>query len=157
MQQQTTKAISFYQQSLEIREHALGRSHPKTMATRRIYARLVQEMRQTEGQGDLQRRGCQTKETCSPLHQAGPASSSESNALQGFLDVCCELHPRARCRSADLWQAYERWVKAQQERYPLSRWAFITQLKAHGCHAGRTKIARIWYGITLMDKHDDRR
>jgi len=69
--------------------------------------------------------------------------------LQGFLDAYCELHPRACCRSVDLWRAYESWAEEYHERFPLSRRAFSAQLKAHGCRADRTKAARIWRGITI--------
>lgn len=153
MQQQTTKAFSLYQQALEIREQALGPHHPKTMTTRTAYTLL---MGQTEGFSGSPREACQAEETCSFLHQAvQPSSTKKNDPLQGFLDACCELHPQAWCRSADLWQAYKHWVEDYQEHYPLSRGAFIAQLKAHGCHADRTKMARIWCGIALVKKHDD--
>lgn len=64
------------------------------------------------------------------------------NLATGFLQACSELHPRAWCRSADLWRSYEGWVQEQQEPFPLSRRAFTAQLKAHGCHADRTMIAQ---------------
>lgn len=79
-----------------------------------------------------------------------------SDPLQGFLDACCDLHPHAWCRSADLWQAYEDWVKERQEPYPLSRRALITQLKKRGCRADRTVKARIWRGIALVKKGHNR-
>jgi len=82
---------------------------------------------------------------------------AQADPLQKFLDTCCEFHPRAWCRSADLWQAYEQWVAECQERYPLSRGAFSAQLKAHACRADRTKTTRIWRGIALVKTDNDGR
>ncbi len=78
--------------------------------------------------------------------------SAQHGPLQAFFEACCELHPRAWCRSTDLWQAYERWVMDGHERYPLSRRVFIAQVKGHGCRADRTNTARIWRGIALVDQ-----
>jgi hypothetical protein len=89
-------------------------------------------------------------------HKAVELSSSQDDPLRAFLDACCEQHPRAWCRSSDLWQGYERWSRRHHERYPLSRGAFVAQLKAHGCRADRTKTARIWRGIALVKPRDDR-
>ena len=87
------------------------------------------------------------------LHDAAPPMTPSSNdPLQAFLNAHCELHSRAWCRSAELWQAYQQWVEQHQERYPLSRGAFIAQLKTHGFRAERTMSARIWRGITLVKK-----
>jgi len=72
--------------------------------------------------------------------------------LQGFLETRCERHPRAWCRSADLWQAYQQWAEAHQERYQLSRTAFTQQVKAAGCRTGRTNSARTWRGITVVKR-----
>ena len=81
--------------------------------------------------------------------ETSDGSSSENDPLQEFLTACCELHSRAWSRSSDLWEAYQYWVKTHQEHHPLSRRAFITQLKRHGCCADRTMSARIWHGIAL--------
>ncbi len=86
------------------------------------------------------------------LHGDVNASFATNDPLRGFLEACCELHPDAWCRSADLWRAYEDRVEEYQERFPLSRGAFIAQLKAHGFRADRTTSARIWRGITLIKK-----
>jgi phage/plasmid-associated DNA primase len=83
------------------------------------------------------------------LHEAVHPSAAENDALQGFLDACCERHPRAWSRASDLWRAYERWVKDSGERFPLSRRAMIARLKALGCRAERTRAARIWRGIAI--------
>lgn len=84
--------------------------------------------------------------------EAREASEQEADLFARFLTACCELHPRAWCRASEIWQAYERWVAEQHERFPLSRRAFIAQLQAHGCRADRTKSARIWRGITIVKK-----
>lgn len=97
----------------------------------------------------------QTDKVLLPVHKDVDAFPSANDPLQEFLDACCERHPLAWCRSADLWQAYERWMEKSQERYPLSREAFIAQLKAHGCRADRTKTARIWRGIVIVNMNDD--
>jgi tetratricopeptide (TPR) repeat protein len=144
-----SEAISLTERALLIRLQALGVAHPKTVASRLLYTQLVQEQ-EGEARADVYNAAGQADKAPRALHKEGDASSSASDPLQVFLDVCCERHPRAWCRSADLWQAYECWVERSQERYPLSRGAFIVQLKAHGCHADRTKSTRIWHGIALV-------
>ncbi|MBV9228244.1 MAG: tetratricopeptide repeat protein, partial [Chloroflexi bacterium] len=146
--------------ALQIQVQALGEAHPKTIATRALYSQLVQEQAASAEKTASEQEGealagayngaCQTEEASLSLHKGGDMSSSAGDPLQAFLDACCELHPRAWCRSADLWQAYQRWVEQSQECYPLSRGTFIAQLKARGCRADRTKIARIWRGIALV-------
>ena len=145
-----SEAISFCERALSIRSLSLEEAHPKTIATRALLAQLLQEqtcMQETAGADQDQvelpvpyNSGLRPQDT----------SSSENSALQAFLKACCELHPRAWCRISDLWQAYEQWTREQQERFPLSRRAFTTQLKAHGCHVSRTATARIWYGISIL-------
>lgn len=130
------EALSLTRRALSIRSQALGDAHPKTVATRTLLAQLEQELACA---GDL-----------AVLPHGDAPSLVENDALQSFLDACCELHPRAWCRSADLWGAYARWAQEHQERFPLSRRAFTTQLKAHGCRADRTNKARIWRGIGLL-------
>ena len=151
------EALAFAQRALVLRSQVLGESHPKTGVTRTLSAQLFQE--QTEGLADRASdlNGERTRDPRSKEAHGERASllsyvsvdlaSPENHPLQAFLDACCDLHPRAWCRSADLWQAYLQWVEDHQERYPLSRSAFIAQLKTHGCRAGRTKTARIWRGI----------
>lgn len=155
-----TEARALAERALSIRVQALGEAHPQTQATRALYAQLLQQPAAAEerapaeldaahradpgrerGQAENARRACST--ALSP-------GSCEGDPVQAFLAACCELHPRAWCRAGDLWRAYERWAADRQERYPLSRRAFIAQLKAHGCRADRTKAARIWRGIALV-------
>ncbi len=132
------EALSQAERALSIRSQALGDAHLKTIATRTLLAQLERELACADDQA---------------VFTHGDAPSLVGNdALQPFLDACCELHPRAWCRSADLWRAYERWVQEQQERFPLSRHAFTTQLKARGCCADRTNKARIWRGIGLLNQ-----
>jgi Tetratricopeptide repeat len=152
------EAISLTERALTIRSHVLGDAHPKTITTQTLYTQFLQE--QT---GALKTRTSERhlEAIADPRgnkrHEAVTLSPSEDDQLQEFLDACCELHPRAWCRSADLWHAYEQWSREHQERYPLSRGAFLARLKAHGCRADRTKTARIWRGIALIHTRDDRR
>jgi tetratricopeptide (TPR) repeat protein len=138
-QDRLDEALALARRALELRSQALGETHPKTGVTRALCAQLFQEQVdvQVEGTSDL-------------------GGEKTDNPLQAFLDTCCELHPRAWCRSADLWQTYGQWTQKQRELFPLSRRAFTTQLKAHGCRADRTRAARIWRGIALVSKHDGR-
>lgn len=53
--------------------------------------------------------------------------------------------------------AIKRWAEERQERFSLSRRAFIAQVKAYSCRADRTKTVRIWRGIAVVQtKHDSR-
>ncbi len=155
-----SEAISLTNRALSIRSQSLGDTHPKTIATRTLVAQLLQEQagaqRETspalhsEEVPDLHREELQMPRVSLPLQEAGDLSSPENHPLQGFLDACCELHPRACCRISDLWQMYERWAAEHQERFPLSRRAFAAQLKGYGCRTDRTNTVRIWRGITLV-------
>jgi tetratricopeptide (TPR) repeat protein/transcriptional regulator with XRE-family HTH domain len=159
-QDNLSEAISFAERALKIRSQALGDAHPKTVATHALYAQLVREQAgaqeeaaskpRREEMPDSRREGHHTEKAISLLHETGNPSSSENDSLQRFLNACCELHPCAWCRISDLWHAYEQWAGEHQERFPLSRRAFATQVKARGCRTDRTNTARIWRGITLM-------
>jgi tetratricopeptide (TPR) repeat protein/DNA-binding XRE family transcriptional regulator len=156
------EALSLAKRALQIRSQALGDAHPKTLATRTLSAQLVQEQTNVQGKAASERRPEAIPDPrehehheiggASPLHKAVTPVPPEDDLLQGFLEACCELHPHAWCSSADLWQAYQHWGEERQERYPLSRGAFIAQLKAHGCCADRTMAARIWHGIAVVKK-----
>ncbi|HZO73063.1 MAG TPA: FxSxx-COOH system tetratricopeptide repeat protein [Ktedonobacteraceae bacterium] len=132
------EAAPLAQRALSIRSQVLGDAHPHTIMTRALLTRLGQE--------------CSDEQAFSLLHNVFSRSRIENDELRPFLDACCELHPHAWCRAADLWGTYERWVRQHQERFPLSRHAFTAQLKAHGCRADRTNRARIWRGIALVNK-----
>jgi tetratricopeptide (TPR) repeat protein len=167
-QGQLREALPLAADALQIRSQVLGEVHPKTVATRALYTQLFQAQSSAQVQGDAplgaqeipdprRRAEHQAEEVSLPLDQAREQAPSEHDPLQAFLHACCERHLRAWCRSADLWQAYVCWVEEHQERFPLSRGAFSAQLKAHGCRADRTKSARIWRGIGLVNKDDDGR
>jgi tetratricopeptide (TPR) repeat protein len=161
-----SEALSFAERALSIRSRSLGDTHSKTVTSRTLYTQLRQEQEwQTqekppeqcaEETANQHREEQERKLEGAPIlsqETANPSASNDNDdPLQAFLDACCERHPRAWCRSADLWQAYERWAEGHQERYTLSRGAFIAQLKAHGCCTDRTKTARIWRGIALVKK-----
>lgn len=154
------EACALAQRALTVCSQALENAHPKTIAAQALVVQLLQEQtnagveaaapRHSEVPGDPRSNERQEDSTSSPLPEAVPLAPAEHDPLQRFLDACCERHPLAWCRSADLWQAYQGWVKARQERYSLSRGAFIAQVKAHGCRADRTMSARIWRGIALV-------
>jgi tetratricopeptide (TPR) repeat protein/transcriptional regulator with XRE-family HTH domain len=155
-------AICLAERTYKIRSQSLGDAHPKTIAARALSAQLLKEQASAlekttvkRGKGEMPTpriKEGQAEKVQGPLHADGDPSFSDNDPLQRFLDACCEFHPRAWCRSADLWQAYERWVQQQQERFPLSRRALGVQLKARGYRADHTRTARIWRGITLI--HD---
>jgi tetratricopeptide (TPR) repeat protein len=149
-QSNSAEAISLAERALQIRVQTLGEAHPKTIATQALYAQLGQQ--RTGETSDPQVQGHILESASRSFPNPSHAPFSEDNPLQAFLDACCELHPRAWCRISDLWQAYEHWVGEQQERFPLSRRAFATQVQARGCRTDRTNTARLWRGITLV-KH----
>jgi tetratricopeptide (TPR) repeat protein/transcriptional regulator with XRE-family HTH domain len=143
-----SEAISFSERALAIRRHVLGDSHLQTVATRTLYVQLIQ-LRSDKEEG---------VSFAKPASEQPPAPSApESDPLDAFLAACCELHPRAFCQSGELWQTYQRWARQHQERFPLSRRAFTVHLRAHGCRADRTKTARIWRGVTLLNQVGNRR
>ena len=156
-------AICLAERAYKSRSLSLGDAHPKTIAARVLSAQLLKEQasaleKTTAKRGEREMpiprtKGGQAEKVPGPLHADGDSSFSDNDPLQRFLDACCELHPRAWCRSADLWHAYERWAQQQRERFPLSRRALSMQLKAHGCRPDHTRTARIWRGITLIN-HD---
>ncbi len=164
-QRNLNEALSLAKRALEIRLQALGATHPETIVTQALSTQLVQEQACTEKTASSQEHAEETPDglrkegvlgrTSAAARETANASSSENDHFQQFIAACCELHPHAWCRSADLWKAYTCWVAEQHERFPLSRGGFIAQLKAHGCCAGRTKAARTWRGITLMNKNGD--
>ncbi|MBV9227931.1 MAG: DUF2225 domain-containing protein [Chloroflexi bacterium] len=132
-----SEAIALAQRALAIRAQVLGERHPKTVATRTLCAQM------------LQSRVCAGEEGAIASQSPAAASPAADDPLHEFLVACCERHPRACCPSRDLWQAYQRWAKERQERFPLSRRAFTRHLQLQGIRAARTKRARLWQGITL--------
>lgn len=160
LQGNVSEASSLAEQALQIRSQFLGDTHPKTIASRTLYVQLVEARGNIQGgasfthcaeeHSDQVRTAHLQEEALITPQKANDFSPSESDPLLEFLSACCELHPHAWCRSADLWEAYKRWVQQYQEHFPLSRHAFTMQLKAHGCRPDRTNTARIWRGIALM-------
>lgn len=152
IQDQRSEALSLASRALAICSHVLGDTHPQTIAAQTLSTQLLQEQVSAQVEAAVALR---SEEVPDPRrnerHEAVTPVPSKDDPLQEFLEACCDLHPRAWCRSADLWQAYERWVEQRQERYPLSRVAFTQQLKAAGCRTDRTNSARIWRGITLVN------
>jgi tetratricopeptide (TPR) repeat protein len=145
------EALSLAERTLSIRLQALGDGHPKTIATRKLYAQLLLEQIDTQEES-ISEESADVLTGSRGEEKTSLSTYSEDDSFQRFLSDCCELHPRASCRSADLWNAYERWVEEHQERYPLSRKAFIANLKVYGCRADRTVTARIWRGIAIVQK-----
>ena len=48
----------------------------------------------------------------------------ESDPLRDFVQECCTLSPTAQASNTEMWQAYQEWCKANNERYPLGRKRF---------------------------------
>jgi len=158
------EAFSLVEQACSIYSQSLGETHPQTVAAHTLSAQLLQEQVGEQKEALFERSAQASSHALGNERQGGrtshacaPHSYSNDDPFQNFLDTCCNLHPHAWCRSADLWQRYQQWSREYQERYPLSRGAFIVQLKAHGCRADRTKTARIWRGIALVENGDDGR
>jgi tetratricopeptide (TPR) repeat protein/transcriptional regulator with XRE-family HTH domain len=154
-----SEAVSLVERALSICSQALGEAHPQTIATQALSVHLLREQACTHEEAssdpcpeEIADSLGKERHVSYPSHEAITPSCSENDSFQAFLDACCEQHPRAWCRSADLWQAYQQWSGEHQERYRLSRGAFIAQLKAHGCRADRINIARIWRGIVLVNE-----
>lgn len=140
------QAGALYEQVVRIREQWLGLEHAETVKARHDYHRLL-ERRQSKSNRQTKRQQSviQTRQ-----QEERATTSAEAHPLRDFVTACCELHPRAWSRASDLWLAYSCWVEEQQERFPLSRRAFIAELKTLGCRTDRTAAARIWRGITLV-------
>jgi len=158
-------ALSLAERALAIRIQFLGRSHPKTIATQTLIGHVQVELGCNEQHASGDERTLATRKHKQKLVTVGHSDFSplvpdgsvlvEADPIEDFLAMCCELHPRAWCRSAELWHAYTKWAVDLQERYPLSRGAFIAQLREHGCRADRMPTARIWRGITLIHRPAD--
>jgi hypothetical protein len=146
------EACALAERALTIRQHAVGTEHRETVETQVLYAQLLAVPATDQGHRTAAPDGAEGRDSGSEEDLAARASApiAADHPLHGFLEACCELHPRAAVRSADLWHAYQRWAMDQRERYPLPRGAFIARLKALGYHPDRTKLARIWRGIGLV-------
>lgn len=155
-----SEALSLAERALSIREQTLGDTHPHTIAARALYTQLGEAQTDVGENQDAQEQKKQhgnrlqaaiERENAPPSMQAPLAFSQRGkDPFAIFLKACCEQHPRAWCRSADLWEAYLCWTQTSQERHPLSQGAFIAQLKVRGYRADRTNTVRIWRGIALV-------
>jgi Tetratricopeptide repeat len=150
------QAEPLLQRACTILEQSVGTAHPEARKAVETHQLVVERRKRletlSEDQQDLKtvQRKADSQDSLIPMRVLeGPTTAYDP--LQDFLATCCELHPRAWSRVSALWQAYEQWVADTQERFPLSRRAFATHLKAHGCRPDRTSIARIWRGITLVN------
>lgn len=153
------QAAQMYRRALSIQEQALGSLHPRTVATRSQYVSARQNA--SPGEGPFVEKPEEEGSSHHPGEQSvrRMASSMQGRAVsepfQEFLHACCDLHPHAWCRSADLWYAYQHWAKARGERYTLSQRRFLAALKTQGCQPSRTNTSRIWRGITLKASGGD--
>jgi tetratricopeptide (TPR) repeat protein/transcriptional regulator with XRE-family HTH domain len=136
------EALSLAERALQICSQSLGDAHPQTVAACALAAQVAEAL-------PNQVRKEHVEEAVITAQTSIDCAQSENDPLQEFLTACCELHPRAWCRSADLWLAYTSWVADHQERFPLSRREFAAQLQAQGYQADRTNKARIWRGMML--------
>jgi tetratricopeptide (TPR) repeat protein len=156
-------ALPLAERALSIRVQSLGDMHPQTVVTQTLSTQLLQEQASAQKEANSEAAaeempGLRSAEQCVerepfPFREAGNPAPFENDHLQAFLDACCELHPLAWCRISDLWQTYEQWTALSQGCIPLSRRAFAAQMKARGCRTARTSTARIWRGITLVNKN----
>ena len=129
------QAEVLYERALHLREGTLGSEHPLVAMTLNNLAALYQEGKKYEQATVLYQRDRRIWE-----------QGEHPDLAYG------ELHPHAWCRASELWQAYQRWVKEQQEPFPLSRRALTAALKARGYRADRTNTCRLWRGIALAHK-----
>ena len=160
------EALSLAERILSTCSPSQKDAHPQVTAARALYTELVRTRAYPEVDEAAhvhEEEIPDNSEKEDPLRRASPATRetagttpSEHAHFQEFLRACCELHPRASSRSGDLWNAYEQWAAERHERFPLTRRAFTAQLKAHGCHADRTKTTRIWRGIRVVGADDAR-
>lgn len=74
----------------------------------------------------------------------------DMDVLGDFLADCCDIHPGARVKAAELYAAYMAWAESEGERFPLSKRAFglrlgergtFQRVSVHGC--------RYWTGLEL--------
>jgi tetratricopeptide (TPR) repeat protein/DNA-binding XRE family transcriptional regulator len=147
-----SRAMQLYRQTLSICEGALEPEHPLFKRCQAAYDRLcAREIGQPPASASLPSSTLDQEHASEAEAQMFPASTEKQVALDDFLVACCERHPCAWCRAADLWSAYQQWVEQQGERFPLSRRAFAQALQTYGCSADRTNAYRIWRGITLRN------
>jgi tetratricopeptide (TPR) repeat protein/transcriptional regulator with XRE-family HTH domain len=128
------RAMQLNQEALAICEGKLMPEHPLIMRCQAAYNRLLAKE--------------QARSSLAADSSPSPMLMPE-NPLADFLAACCEGHPRAWCRAADLWATYQLWTEEHGERFPFSRRAFALALKQQGYSPDRTNQYRIWRGIAL--------
>jgi putative DNA primase/helicase len=82
--------------------------------------------------------------------QATEAYRDEMDILKDFLESCCIEKAEAEAKVSDLYAAYVAWCEANGER-PLTQRAFGMKLSERGLGQRRTKVARYWVGIGLVE------
>lgn len=75
----------------------------------------------------------------------------ESDPLRDFLQERCTLEPTAQASNSEIWNAYQEWSKANNERYPLGRKRFTQALMGRGLDQYRVGTERRWIGIGVSD------
>ena len=82
--------------------------------------------------------------------QATEAYRDEMDTLKDFLESCCIEQADAEAKVGDLYAAYVAWCEANGER-ALSQRAFGLKLTERGIGQRRTKSARFWVGIGVVE------
>ena len=79
---------------------------------------------------------------------ATQAYREEMNILEGFIRECCVVSATAEASAADLYNAYQKWAKKNEETV-VSKRAFGSRLRTRGFVSARTSKNRMWKGIGL--------
>lgn len=74
----------------------------------------------------------------------------EMDVLGDFIAECCVISRTAQATTKALYAQYLKWCEENAER-PLAKNPFSTRLKEKGFEQTRTKHARMWLGIGLLD------
>lgn len=74
----------------------------------------------------------------------------EMDVLGDFIAECCVISRTAQATTKALYAQYLKWCEENVER-PLAKNPFSTRLKEKGFEQTRTKHARMWLGIGLLD------
>jgi putative DNA primase/helicase len=78
----------------------------------------------------------------------------DQDTIGQFLADCCILNPTAKAKSAQLYEAYQRWCARVGLMYPLSQKAVAPRLKEHGLAPGEGRHAW-WVGVGLKTEEGD--
>jgi tetratricopeptide (TPR) repeat protein len=152
------RALQLYQQALASCEGKLMPEHPLVLRCQAGLSRLLAKEAGPQSSTDLPPSTTSMPDTApEQVVDIEQAAGAGQTPLADFLAACCERHPRAWCRAADLWSTYQRWTEEHGERFPLSRRAFAAALKQQGCRPDRTNEYRIWRGIALRESDKRKR